>query len=434
MLGNVKNIRLPLAALRRRLVQNPKTSILSFVVLLIAILYFALWRVEHGDFGRWYWNYGIVLHPAMIHIMPYGNWGPVEGPPRWIQEIHDAPWMGHWRIPELSEPVYNRSLSSITPPRHPHDQRGLISPSLIKIHIFSTVKPKAQEKRHLIRRLSPIFQIPPAYRHLIEVKFVVGHAYKEDWSVDEEMEASLTEEQEMYGDMFRLNLYHGENLREGKILDWIRAVGDGEDGGRDSWWLFKVDDDSVLNLPTFLDTLITLDPHIPHYLGTSLNRWPPYQHHFTGMVTGFSWGVVKTMAAGIAKMPRGDIEWSYDDDVLTGEIMFDLPSGPQCRRQSSHDSSNVELLPDYCDPHRPPPWGWTSSPLSPDPRTDLVRYDFVRRMGDKDVWFVKGDVARHSWFFKFPEGWEKEWKKNIKGKMWKPPKWFERFADPAIGA
>jgi len=93
------------------------------------------------------------------------------------------------------------------------------------------------------RELSPLLNIPAPYRHLIELKFVLGHAYRGDWSVDEEMEASLGEEQAVYGDLMRLDLEHGENLREGKILDWIHAVGSGEDGGREAWWVFKVDDD-----------------------------------------------------------------------------------------------------------------------------------------------------------------------------------------------
>jgi hypothetical protein len=146
----------------------------------------------------------------------------------------------------------------------------------------------------------------------VELKFVMGHAYKENWEVDQEMEDLLAEEQKQYGDLIRLNLIHGENLREGKILDWIRASGTGDDGGRPGWYLFKMDDDvsrdnlpfrsqntmnmtkdqTVVDMPVFLDSLIALDPKVPTYLGTSLNRWPAFQHHFTGMLTGFSWGLV----------------------------------------------------------------------------------------------------------------------------------------------
>jgi len=95
----------------------------------------------------------------------------------------------------------------------------------------------------LIRELSPLEKIPAEYRHLVEVKFVVGHALKEDGGVDEVMEGLLREEQDMFGDVLKLDLARGENLREGKILDWIYAVGEGKDRGREAWYLFKIDDD-----------------------------------------------------------------------------------------------------------------------------------------------------------------------------------------------
>ena len=49
---------------------------------------------------------------------------------------------------------------------------------------------------------------------------------------------------------------------------------------------------TVINLPNFLDELLTLDPRQPVYVGTSLNRFPAYHYHFTGMLTGFSWSLV----------------------------------------------------------------------------------------------------------------------------------------------
>ncbi|RSH91486.1 hypothetical protein EHS25_009785 [Saitozyma podzolica] len=382
--------------------------------------------MHKGDLGRWYYNYAAALHPALAYVVPPGDWGPVENPPRWVQEVYDAPWMGEFDLPQLSSPRYHEGK--------------LVSPALVKLHVFSTVTAKSREKRFLIRRLSPLNSIPKAYRHLFELKFVLGHAYKPNWDVDEEMESLLAQEQEEYGDLVRLNLVHGENLREGKILDWMRAAGTGDDGGRAAWWLFKVDDDNtllrltrarpqtVMNLPVFLDTLTTLDPQKPIYLGTSLNRWPAFHYHFTGMLTGFSWPLLQTLAAGIGKMSRQEIEAWWDDDVLTGELMFCLPPAPHCRPQSLANHI-LHPLPAYCDPRLPPPWGYTAPPPNPDPRTDLIRYDLLRRMGDKAVWFVKGDVARHSWWFKFNEEYEKEWEARIKGSMWSPPDWLERFAE-----
>jgi hypothetical protein len=167
-------------------------------------------------------------------------------------------------------------------------------------------------------------------------------------------------------------------------------------------------------------------------------------------------------------MTRHDIEISHDDDVLTGEVMvsvcrspsapflyvrqrlrlkttagvdadmlpqFCLPPAPHCR-QSSHTSSpadtslhSPEPLPSYCDPHEPPPWGYLAPAPARDPRTGLIRHDFLRHMGDRDVWFIQGDVALHSWYFKSLEGYEAEWEKHIKGKMWAPPAWLKAYSD-----
>lgn len=219
-----------LQLLRRKAVQRPRITGLVAVFLLTALPYFILWRLHMGKFGRWYWNYGVAIHPIMVSLLPSGDWGGVGNPPRWVQEIHDSPWMGEWPMPLLTKPKY--------------DEHGkLTSPVIAKLHIFSTVQEKARQKRKLIRQLTVLDQIPEEYRHLIEIKFVMGHAYKENWEVDQEMEDLLKLEQEEHGDLIRLSLVHGENLREGKILDWMHAAGSGEDGGRPGWWTFKVDDD-----------------------------------------------------------------------------------------------------------------------------------------------------------------------------------------------
>jgi hypothetical protein len=226
--------------LRRRCAQRPALTFGFVAAVIVAAVYFTLWRVFLRNDGRWYWNWLATVHPALVHLVPAGSWGPIENPPRFVPEIYDAPWMGTWKLPKLSKPVRRHDTSKSALENPPP---SLLSPAIVKLHVFSTVWPKAQAKRRLIRELSPIYQIPCQYRHLIEVKFVLGHAYKANWHVDEEIEASLKEEQDKYGDLVRLNITHGENLREGKILDWMRAAGSGSDGGRPAWWLFKVDDD-----------------------------------------------------------------------------------------------------------------------------------------------------------------------------------------------
>lgn len=148
----------------------------------------------------------------------------------------------------------------------------------------------------------------------------------------------------------------------------------------------------------------------------------------------------KTLSEGINKMPKEEVQASFDDDVLTGEIMWSLPSAPHCRPQqnSAHSAHVVDSLPDYCDPNWVPPWGMQPAPPNPDPRTDLNRLDFVRRAADPDwvgAWFSGGDLATHSWWFKFEERYRAEWAKRIQGReLWDPPNWIKKFADPAIKA
>lgn len=227
-------MKFPYQQMKRRYNQNRRLANLLISISVFVAPYLIAWLLVRQD-GRWFWNHWVSFHPIMASIVPTGRWGPIENPPRWIQEIHDAPWMGEWEIPTLAKPTYVHDDWT--------EERKAISPALVKLHVFSTVSVKARLKRHQIRRLSPLLSVPESLRHLVELKFVLGHAYKENWEVDQEMEDLLVEEQRRYGDMIRLNLVHGENLREGKILDWIRAAGTGDDGGRQGWYLFKMDDD-----------------------------------------------------------------------------------------------------------------------------------------------------------------------------------------------
>ncbi|KAL1411468.1 hypothetical protein Q8F55_002424 [Vanrija albida] len=401
----------------RRAARRPRTTALLVLLLACVTFYTAFYHTVWGKHGRWYWNYAVAVLPLpLARYAPQGDWGPIDYPPRFVPEIYAAPWMGDFALPDLTPPVYAPVADRATAPHVANASVALTSPALIKLTIFSTVKPAAAEKRALIRRLSPVFNVPERLRHLIEVKFALGHAYhvgvegKENWAVDEETEAALKEEQRVHGDLLRLDLEYGENLREGKILEWIRAVGMGRDGGRPAWWLFKVDDDSVLNLPNFLDTLLAHDASKPIYAGTSLARWPAYHHHFTGLVTGFSWPLLRTLAEGIDKMTHAEIVRSFDDDVLTGELM-------------------------YCDVRTPPENGWLwPLPRGEDRRTGLIRLDFLRRMGDPAVWLVKGDLAWHGWWLKPHDGYTYYWRKTVQGVVWRPPQWLEKYADPAVVA
>ena len=50
-------------------------------------------------------------------------------------------------------------------------------------------------------------------------------------------------------------------------------------------------------------------------------------------------------------------------------------------------------------------------------------------MGDSEVWFIKGDIARHTWWYKTLEGYQQEWRRNVEGKMWVPPKAFAIYEE-----
>lgn len=145
-------------------------------------------------------------------------------------------------------------------------------------------------------------------------------------------------------------------------------------------------------------------------------------------------------------MSRPSIDWPRDDDVLTGEIMvrhispFDrmigtdslqasLPSGPQCDSKETKDTP-------LCDPRTPPSSdGWLMPPPI-DPRTDLIRYDLWRRIGNHEVWFLKCDIAVHGGIYKSVSGWEEGWRLRADGVIWDPPPSFRRYGEgeaPLVG-
>lgn len=126
-----------------------------------------------------------------------------------VPALLEAPWMGSWPIPHLSAPVYQKGT--------------LTSPALLMMHIFSTPTADGVERRRFMRSLSPLHNVPPEWRHLVEVKFVLG--YPEDggkWI----SRATLDREQQKHGDLVLLEgLLGGENMNEGKTIQWIEYLG-----------------------------------------------------------------------------------------------------------------------------------------------------------------------------------------------------------------
>jgi hypothetical protein len=137
--------------------------------------------------------------------------------PSMISSLLDAKWMGAWELPRLAKPV---TCSEKAPD----------TPALLMLHFFSGAFPKSRGRRDLIRRLSPLHSVPPAFRHLVEVKFVLGRSH------DPDVEKELDSEEGECGDLIRLDgLTDGENMDKGKTVNWIRWVG--RPGGRGAQWV-----------------------------------------------------------------------------------------------------------------------------------------------------------------------------------------------------
>ncbi|RSH95830.1 hypothetical protein EHS25_000923 [Saitozyma podzolica] len=241
---------------------------------------------------HWLWSDGHASGPW---------WGNVDPP--LLPGLRAAPWAGAWEIPNLR------------PPDGGYQGGGSASgsdidaehPALVMLHIFSMPSQTSRRRRDLIRRYSPLLSVPPEYRHLVELKFVLGHPQmrrnetEDEWGWD--AEATLAQEQDVHGDLLRLDgLHRGENMNEGKSWEWLRHVG--REGGRKAWWVLKCDDDTVPILPNLLPWLTTLDPTRPTYFGNPHLHPKYHMYYFEGMLYGFSWGVVSAAAVSFVQSQR----------------------------------------------------------------------------------------------------------------------------------
>lgn len=102
---------------------------------------------------------------------------------------------------------------------------------LLKLHIFSMNTPRSRMRRDLIRSQDRLAAIPPVYRHMVELRFILGRCVIEC----DELEA----EQAEHGDLFMLDM--DENMDRGKTTMWLRSLN--QEGMREALWVFKVDDD-----------------------------------------------------------------------------------------------------------------------------------------------------------------------------------------------
>ncbi|KAK4689399.1 hypothetical protein P7C73_g702, partial [Tremellales sp. Uapishka_1] len=265
-----------------------------------------------------------------------------------------------------------QALDSLLQAKYMGDWHIRSSPSpILKLHIFSEATTEARSRRSLIRQYSPLLSIPRGYRHLVEMRFVIDHPFVSDPTskTEQEEEWEVNEETMRYGDIVRLE---GAKDRD-KTLDWIRYVGREE--GTEAWWVMKCSDDTIPILPNLLPYLLSLDPHVPTYLGSALCHWPGFHYHFEGSLYGLSWGVTKTIAS--ATLNETLFFRQLNEDARLGELVYSLPSRPIFR---------IHPYPD------PPLSAYLSPPPSPDPRTGLVRLDIGNSIGRPDhPWSVPRD-------------------------------------------
>ena len=169
------------------------------------------------------WSHGIV---GSIFRNPAG---PLD-PPTIFDELELAPPLDSWPTPQLD------STSN--------------GPALLLLHVFSTSTIKSRERRDLIRNHSVLEHLDVRYRHVVDMKFVLGYpdpermdnGDEETLAVLEEEEKAIETEMKEHGDIVRLSgLVNGDNMNNGKTFEWMRWVG--THSPRTAQWVFKCDDD-----------------------------------------------------------------------------------------------------------------------------------------------------------------------------------------------
>jgi hypothetical protein len=174
-------------------------------------------------------NYILAHAPRWLGRHPEWIWKthPHFGDAEDIEILRHAPWPGTYEAPKLGHVV---------------DGKG--DGALLMLHIFSMPNKHSRERRALIRKYHPLQTIPEEYRHLVEIKFVLGRYHlspepemgSEERKKIEMEEEEMQAEQDMYGDLIRLEgLHGGENMNQGKTIEWMKWVG--REGGREAQWV-----------------------------------------------------------------------------------------------------------------------------------------------------------------------------------------------------
>ncbi|WWC58179.1 uncharacterized protein I303_100715 [Kwoniella dejecticola CBS 10117] len=377
-------------------------------------------------------RYNLMMHKAPEWSHKYWqkimhNPAALLSPPPVISGLRAAPWAGSRILPDLTAPNYTHKELPFQEGHKVNDQQ-ISSPALLMLHIFSTPRAQSRERRRLIRRLNLLEAVPAEYRHLVELKFVVGMNKpvaegEEGYESMMELEKDVENEMSEHGDLIRLKLLeNGENMNNGKSWEWLRYVG--RKGARQAWWVLKCDDDTLPIIPNLLHLLLTFDPNQPIYLGSSLGRWTGYHYYFQGMMYGFSWGVVKTMA--VADVPASTRNDHWDEDARIGAVMFSLPLAP---------NANPKLP--YCSPPDRPNPMYSLPPPNPDPCTGLFRLDLASKIGAWHNWLIDDEQTAIAWHELKNENDYREayvhaqqgFKREGRQYQWNVPKVFRSVAD-----
>ncbi|ODN88071.1 hypothetical protein L198_06827 [Cryptococcus wingfieldii CBS 7118] len=314
---------------------------LLFLLCALAFLFAPVVYSAHSFLGTYknfprHQQYNLLLakSPAWAHPLVDALKGLPEtkGMPRpnMVHGLREGRSMEEYSAPRLSLPVEGLDGE-------------LTSPAVLMLHIFSMPSPASRERRELIRSIDYFSAIPPPYRHLVEIKFIMGRYSPGHALYDDNESREIEAEQKREKDLFILeDLEAGDNMNLGKTWEWLRQVG--KEGGREAWWVMKCDDDTFPILPNLLPYLLAHSPGAPSYVGTSFGRWPGYHFYFEGMMYGFSWPVVKALAA--ANVSREDRNREWDEDAHMGYLMFSLPpssSAPSdCARTPASASSAID--------------------------------------------------------------------------------------------
>lgn len=202
------------------LAQRRRVSRLAIAILAILGLTLLGLRV-HNHIGnvapRPLVNWWLSIAPPILHGFPLVQ-TPRNGPCDPIDEILLAPHPSTFSPPASKGRVWDKEVR-------------LTSPALIKLHTFSVTGNFAA--RDFLRQVARL-GIPEPLRHLVEFKFVLGK------SQDPEEEAKADAEQEIHGDLLRLDM--DENINNGKSYEWIKKVWETahEPGGRQAQWIMYV--------------------------------------------------------------------------------------------------------------------------------------------------------------------------------------------------